>query len=103
MMTVVGVYTINNSTFDLYVMLALGFIGYVMDRLKYPTAPVVLGLVLGPMAEQQFRLAMIISHGNFWALMSSTVSKIVIGCIVAILIVPLWRMIRPPKATAQSG
>jgi len=99
-MTVVGVYTINNSTFDLYVMLVLGLIGYAMDRLKYPTAPVVLGLVLGPMAEQQFRLAMIISHGNFWALTSSVVAKIIIVCIVAILFMPVWRFIREKRRGA---
>ncbi len=99
-MTVVGVYTINNSTFDLYVVLTLGFIGYVMDRLNYPTAPVVLGLVLGPMAEQQFRLAMIISHGNFWALMSSVVAKIIIVCILAILFIPVWRYIRAKRKGA---
>ena len=86
--TVVGVYTINNSTFDLYVMLALGLLGYAMDRLKYPTAPVVLGLVLGPMAEQQFRLAMIISHGDPVALISSTAAKIIVFCIFAVLSVP---------------
>lgn len=93
-MTVVGVYTINNSSFDLYIMLLLGLIGYVMDRMKYPTAPVVLGLVLGPMAEQQFRLAMIIGHGNPWALLSSNVSKIVIVCILGVLLLPVIRFIR---------
>ncbi len=96
-MTVVGVYTIGNNTFDLYVMLTLGFIGYVMDRLNYPTAPVVLGLVLGPMAEQQFRLAMIISHGDFLPLMSSVVAKIIIVCTVAVLLIPVWRFIREKK------
>ena len=96
-MTVVGVYTISNSTFDLYVMLLLGLIGYVMDRLNYPTAPVVLGLVLGPMAEQQFRLAMIISHGSFWMLMSSVVAKIIIVCTLAVLFIPVWRFIRQKK------
>jgi putative tricarboxylic transport membrane protein len=93
-MTVVGVYTIGNSTFDLYVMLSLGLVGYAMDRLKYPTAPVVLGLVLGPMAEQQFRLALIISHGSFWALTSSLVSRIVILCTLAVLMLPILKVVK---------
>lgn len=92
--TVVGVYTINNSVFDLYVMLGIGLLGYAMDRLKYPTAPVVLGLVLGPMAEQQYRLAMIIAHGESKALFASLISKIIVVCIVAILSIPAVKAIR---------
>ena len=93
-MTVVGVYTINNATFDLYVMLALGLLGYAMDRLKYPTAPVVLGLVLGPMAEQQFRLAMIINQGNAWAFFANPASKVIVAAILLVLLVPIYRMFK---------
>lgn len=92
--TMVGVYTINNSVFDLYVMLGIGLLGYAMDRLKYPTAPVVLGLVLGPMAEQQYRLAMIIGHGNPATLFSSVISIIIVVGIVSILSVPVIKAIR---------
>ncbi len=96
-MTVVGVYTIHNSTFDLYVMLFLGIIGYAMDKLKYPTAPVVLGLVLGPMAEQQLRLALIISRGDVTALFASPLSIIIIVLTVLILLLPVFRKFREKR------
>lgn len=100
--TIVGVYTINNSVFDLYVMLGIGMLGYAMDRLGYPTAPVVLGLVLGPMAEQQYRLAMIIGHGNPKALFSSVISIVIVAGITAILSVPAVKAIRSRRNKKKS-
>ncbi len=47
-LTVVGVYSINNSMFDVWVMLGLGAIGYAMDKMSIPTAPAVLAVILGP-------------------------------------------------------
>lgn len=92
--TFVGVYSINNSVVDLYIMLGIGLLGYAMDRLKYPTAPVVLGLVLGPMAEQQYRLALILGHGNPVSLLSSTVSICIVFGIAAILTIPAIKAFR---------
>src|SRR3546814_20213664 len=54
----IGVYSIHGRMFDVYLMLGFGAIGYVMDKLKFPLPPVVLGLILGGFAEETLRLAL---------------------------------------------
>jgi putative tricarboxylic transport membrane protein len=60
----IGSYAIRNSIFDVYLMAVVGLLGYVLQRLQIPLAPVVLGLVLGPTLEQQYRTALILSEGS---------------------------------------
>ncbi|MFL5260367.1 MAG: tripartite tricarboxylate transporter permease [Hyphomicrobiales bacterium] len=59
-----GVYSLNNSTFDLILLLIVGFVGFIMRRYDYPVAPVIIGLILGRIAEAQFRRALSISQGD---------------------------------------
>jgi putative tricarboxylic transport membrane protein len=66
----VGAYTVNNALLDMSFMLIFGVIGYVFKKLNYPLAPLVLALVLGDMAESNFRNAMVLSDGSisiFWS------------------------------------
>ncbi|MEZ5861382.1 MAG: tripartite tricarboxylate transporter permease [Geminicoccaceae bacterium] len=58
-----GVFALNNRAFDLLVMCAFGFLGYVFDRFRYPLPPFVLGLLLGPLIEGNFR-KMVGADGN---------------------------------------
>ena len=60
----VGVYGMRQSSFDLFVMFGLALVGVVMRRFDFPTAPVIVGLILGPLAEAQFRNAMSIGEGS---------------------------------------
>jgi putative tricarboxylic transport membrane protein len=60
----VGAYTVNNSIFDVWMMVVFGVIGYVFVKLGYPLPPLVLALVLGDMAEGSFRQAMLLSQGS---------------------------------------
>ncbi|HEX9015940.1 MAG TPA: tripartite tricarboxylate transporter permease [Chloroflexota bacterium] len=66
MFCIVGAYAINNSLFDVGVMLAMGVVGYILEVNGVPVAPVVLGLVLGPILEKNFMMSMIKSE---WAIM----------------------------------
>lgn len=100
LLTVVGVYAVNASFFDLWAMLAIGLLGYVMDRLDYPTAPAVLGLLLGPMAESQVRLALTISRGDPAVLVSSWVSWIMIAATLFVFLSPAWRAWRLRAASS---
>jgi putative tricarboxylic transport membrane protein len=66
----VGAYTVHNSMFDVWLMLAFGVVGYIFTKLNYPLAPLVLAIVLGDKAEESFRQAMLSSQGSlsiFWA------------------------------------
>ncbi len=60
----VGAYTVNNATFDVWLMLGFGVIGYVFKKLDYPMAPMVLAMVLGSRAEDSFRQSMLVSQGS---------------------------------------
>ncbi|HCM28425.1 MAG TPA: Tat pathway signal protein [Treponema sp.] len=63
---VVGAYGLNNRVFDVWVVMLFGVIGYVLNKLKFPTSPMILGIILGPMAETGFRRGMQMNEGNFW-------------------------------------
>ena len=60
----IGVYSINANVFDLYVMAGFGLLGFVLSKLDCEPAPLLLGFVLGPMVEENFRRAMLISRGD---------------------------------------
>ena len=64
-MCVIGSYAIRNSVFDVYTLAACGLMGYLLLRARIPVTPVVLGLVLGPTLESQYRTAIIMSEGHF--------------------------------------
>ncbi|MCH8466302.1 MAG: tripartite tricarboxylate transporter permease [Roseinatronobacter sp.] len=59
-----GVYAVNNSIFDVAVMLVMGVVGYIMLLLRIPAAPFLIGFILGPMLENNFRQAMLMSRGD---------------------------------------
>jgi putative tricarboxylic transport membrane protein len=63
-MCVVGSYAIRNSFLDVYVMLGIGLLGYVLQRVHIPVTPIVLGLVLGGIMERDFRTALLMSEGD---------------------------------------
>jgi putative tricarboxylic transport membrane protein len=66
----VGAFTVHNSMFDVWLMLAFGVVGYIFNKLGYPLPPLVLAIVLGDKAEESFRQAMLSSQGAlsiFWS------------------------------------
>jgi putative tricarboxylic transport membrane protein len=62
---VVGAFSLSNSFFEVCVMLISGLAGYLLRKLSFPVAPVILGLILGPMVEVNLRRALTISEGTF--------------------------------------
>ncbi|WP_108260272.1 tripartite tricarboxylate transporter permease [Mangrovicoccus ximenensis] len=85
----IGVYSIHSRMFDVYLMLGFGAIGYVMDKLKFPLPPVVLGLILGAFAEENLRLALRIGRGDWGVLFANTTSLILVALTVAVVVGPL--------------
>jgi len=83
-----GVYSLNNSTFDLYLLLVLGIVGFLMRNYAIPVAPCIIGLILGPLAEQQLRRALTISQGDFSVLVTHPISLAFLLAAVAIIILP---------------
>ena len=79
----------NPSAFELGMLLGFGVLGYVMRLFGYPIAPIVVGLILGPMAEQQLRRALSISQGDWLYLVQSPIAAGLLGVAALALIVPL--------------
>jgi putative tricarboxylic transport membrane protein len=70
-MCAVGSFAIRNTLFDVVVMMVIGFVGYLLLRVRIPVAPVLLGLVLGPTLEREVRTALIMSEGHLSIFYSS--------------------------------
>jgi putative tricarboxylic transport membrane protein len=84
-----GVYAVQYTTFDLYLLLACGFIGYLLAKNDYPLAPLVLALVLGPMIENNMRRALTISNGDFSIFVTKPLSLVFIIAAIAWIVIPL--------------
>ena len=79
----------NPSSVELAMLLMFGVMGYGMRVFGYPIAPIVVGLILGPMAEQQLRRALSISQGDWTVLFTSPIAAALLAIAAAALIVPL--------------
>ena len=86
----VGAYTVHNATFDVWLMLGFGVLGYVFKKLDYPMAPMVLALVLGDRAEDSFRQSMLISQGSLDVFFSN---YLVAGITSVALLLLFWPLI----------
>ena len=84
----VGVYGMRQSAFDLFLLYGIGVLGVVMRRFDFPTAPVIVGMILGPLAEAQLRNAMSIGEGSALVFVQRPVSLLLIGVVVAVLVLP---------------
>lgn len=84
----VGVYGMRQSAFDLYLMYGLGLLGVVMRRYDFPTAPVIVGLILGPLAEAQMRNAVSIGEGSWMVFLQRPMSATLLAVVVMVLVLP---------------
>jgi putative tricarboxylic transport membrane protein len=81
----VGAYSLNNSSYDILVMLGFGILGYLMRKLKYEGAPLVMAFVLGPLLELNLRRSLIVSDGSFWIFFSRPISAVILILALVIL------------------
>lgn len=95
----VGVYGMRQSAFDLFLMLGLGLMGVVMRRFDFPTAPVVVGMILGPLAEAQGRNALSIGSGHWSVFIERPLSVGLLVVLAAVLVLPrVWRWVAARRA-----
>src|SRR5690606_38531298 len=98
---VYGIYGINLSLDDLLVMAAFGVLGYVMAKLHYPSVPLILGVVIGPMLELGMRRSLITSRGDFGIFFGSPIAVTLLVCTMIILLLPLVRQFRQSRALSS--
>jgi putative tricarboxylic transport membrane protein len=97
----VGVYGMRQSAFDLFLMYGAGVLGVVMRRFDFPTAPVIVGLILGPLAEAQMRNAMSIGEGRWSVFLERPLAAFLLACVVAVVVLP--RLLRWRRRSADKG
>jgi len=97
----VGAYSVNNNLFDVWMMLGFGVLGYVMKKLEYPIVPLVLALVLGRLAENSLRQALMISGGSLSIFFTRPISLLFIVAAILAYLTPVirWALkgLRGPK------
>jgi putative tricarboxylic transport membrane protein len=88
--SVVGVYSTSGSVFDVWLLAGFGLMGYLMRKLDFPSAPLILGLVLGGAMERALRQSLMMSDGHLSILVSRPVSAVMLSLALLILLVPLF-------------
>jgi putative tricarboxylic transport membrane protein len=102
----IGVFSINGSTFDVGMVLLFGVIGYLMRLIGFEPAPLLIGFVLGPMLEENFRRAMLLARGDFFAVVSRPISGTLLAATLLLLAWAIYansrtRRRRPGEAEKQ--
>ncbi|MFC0388270.1 tripartite tricarboxylate transporter permease [Muricoccus vinaceus] len=93
----IGTYGISNSVTDLVLLYGIGIVAMFMRRFDFPTAPVVIGMILGPMAEQALRQALTISQGDWTTFLTRPISASILALAAVALVGPrLWGAFRRP-------
>ena len=86
----VGVYSTSGSLFDVWLLAGFGLLGYVMRKLDYPSAPLILGLVLGGALERALRQSLMMSDGSVSILVSRPVSAVMLSLALLVLLIPVF-------------
>lgn len=102
-----GTYSLSNSVVDLITLYIIGIIGFLMRKYGFPVAPAVIGMILGPMAEQQFRRALAISQGDYTVFITRPLSASLLAISLLVLIAPplfaWWRSRSATRLVSGQG
>ena len=88
-LALLGAYALNSSTFDLQIALAIGILGFLFRRFGVPLTPLIIGLIMGPLAEVQFKRALQISNGDYGILIEGFLPKALYTLMFILLLLPV--------------
>ena len=94
----IGVYSTNNDMFQVGEVIVVGIIGYILLLLDFHPAPILLGFVLGPRFEENFRRAMLISRGDVLVFVKHPISAVFIGLCALLIVMQVYVRVRSPKS-----
>jgi len=78
LLCIIGSYSLGNNVFNLYLMVPVGIVAYFLGEMGYPIAPLVIGLILGPMADESLMRALMVSNGSFMPMFTRPVSLMLV-------------------------
>jgi putative tricarboxylic transport membrane protein len=87
--------------FDLVLLFVVGAVGYLMRRFDFPVAPCIIGMILGPLAEENFRRALTISRGDASVFVTSPISATLLGIATLIIVAPWLLRLRQRRSAAS--
>jgi TctA family transporter len=96
----IGVYSTNNSTFDIWMVGIFGFIGYLFIKLGTEPAPLLLGFILGPMMEEYLRRALLLSRGDWSVFLTRPLSAGLLAAAVLLLVIVLMPAVKSKREEA---
>ena len=96
----IGVYTLNNNTFDVYATAAFALIGYAFCKLKVEGAPLLLGFILGPMMEENLRRALLLSRGDWTTFATRPLSAGLLVAAALMIVVVMLPSIKKKREVA---
>uniref|UniRef100_UPI003D6E16EF tripartite tricarboxylate transporter permease n=1 Tax=Pantanalinema rosaneae TaxID=1620701 RepID=UPI003D6E16EF len=99
----IGVYTVRTSVFDVFVVLGFGLLGYVLRLLRFELAPILIGFILGPMVEENFKRAMLIFRGDFTRMLERPISGTLLAMTALLLLWTAWTIVRDRRRGASGG
>ena len=93
---VIGSYSLGTNLFNLYLMIPIGILAYFMTEMGYPIAPMVIGVILGPMADENLRRALMVSQGSFMPVFTRPVALLLFIIIVYTILsqIPVFKRFR---------
>ena len=100
MFCAIGVFSLNNSDFDVYLMALFGLFGYICAKLEAEPAPMLLGFIIGPMMEEYLRRALLLSHSDPLVFLTRPISAVMLGMAVLALVVVLLPALRKKREEA---
>ncbi|HEY7713642.1 MAG TPA: tripartite tricarboxylate transporter permease [Candidatus Binatia bacterium] len=98
--SIVGVYSVNNSLFDVWLMGLFGLLGYAMRKLEFPAAALILGLVLGDSLERALRQSLMMSQGDIAIMVTRPISGVLLFLAAVVLCLPMVRVVRSWRGEA---
>ncbi len=101
MLATLGTYTLNGNAFDVVLMWILGFVGYLMRVMNVPIVPVILGLILGPLLEQQMRRSLAIGQGDWTVFVTHPISALLLTLAAVIVLMPVIRHLQGARRVPQ--
>ncbi len=98
---IVGSFASSGNIFDICVAVGFGVLGYLLEKLEFETAPIILGLILGPMAERYLRQAMVLSDGDFTTFFTRPISVVLLAAAALSILSALRKQLKPKAVQAK--
>jgi putative tricarboxylic transport membrane protein len=90
---IIGAYSVNYTAFDVGAMVVFGVFGYLIRKAKFPAAPLVLAMILGPILERSMQQSLMMSGGDFMIFVRRPISSALLGVAVLLMLTPVARLI----------